>query len=65
MRIAVKTLAETLLTSPADACAAMTTRRFDGHKGVALRFDGVSGGLIQPAYLVRDEQGNRVVTEVR
>jgi hypothetical protein len=31
-------------------------RRFDGHKGVPLRFDPASGQLIQPLYVVRGQE---------
>ena len=62
---AVKALTETLLPAPADRCRDITARRFDGHKGTALRFDRATGALLHPTYLVTHERGQRVVTEIR
>jgi hypothetical protein len=58
--MAVKIAAEVALRSPeGDLAAALTTLRFDGHKGMPLRFDPQDHHLIQPVYLV-DGKGKLV-----
>lgn len=61
--MAVKIVAEAALRSPdGNLLAALTTLRFDGHKGAPLWFHPETHHLVQPVYLV-DRKG-KVVEEM-
>jgi hypothetical protein len=65
--IAVKALAEAAMRreAPAEACDGFRRLRFDGHKGVPLRFDPDTRELRQPLYIVeRTATGEKVLGEV-
>jgi hypothetical protein len=54
---AVKALSEAWLAAGADSlCQEVAEREFDGHKGQPLRFDPATGVLLQPMYIVSDDQ---------
>jgi hypothetical protein len=66
--VAVKAIVEAALRNGAgaDACSALESVRFDGHKGAALSFDRETGGLADPVYVVRrTHRGTEVIGEVR